>query len=177
MDKHVLEDYLKDKFVIAGTGSRSFHLVEHQAEPNQRLHDQMVMNLEAHPNLVVMSGGAEGWDETVASIARNLHIPYVMCIPNKGYGDYYWRRHSVHHRDRMAEFDEMLEKAAAIEYVMEDVYHSSRLYVKGVHSNFVRNWRMVELARAFWVYGPTSRGTKDCLDRIKQVGKPYKILG
>ena len=176
-----LTEFIDGRFVIAGTGSRSFNPEEHtQAAAN--LAQQVQGNLNKFGDkLVLMSGGAQGWDAQITIMARQFGVPYVLCLPNKGYLDYYWGRQSP-------EAMSMLIEAEYVEYTMEDVYNSTSLYLpwpnqmpgyksRGEHSNFVRNRRMVELADAFWVFNPASRGTEHCLTHIKKADKPYKILG
>jgi len=165
-----------DGFVVAGTGSRTLKNNPQAPEILERLGLYVEGVRERHPDLILMSGGAEGWDEFITLVAQHYNIPYVMCIPNKGYLDYYWRRKSVTGRNRSHEAKIMLNRASQVEYTAEDVYHTSALNINGVHMNFVRNQRMVDLADAFLVYGPTSAGTSDCLSRIKKAQKPWKEI-
>ena len=167
----LLDDYLKDKFVLAGTGSRSFAQLplDDQSRLIGQLKEYFFIGLEKYPNLVIMSGGAIGWDAAVARAAHDTKIPYVMCIPNKGYGDYYWGR-----AGKIDNFYRMLSYASFTEYTMEEVHNHNGLYLDGVHSNFHRNTRMVELANGFVVYKPTSSGTRHCVNQIRKKGLPWK---
>lgn len=164
-----LDEYLSDKYVIPGTGSRSFAQEPRQKEILIQLQSWLVAKQVLNENLVVVSGGSRGWDAWVASMASKADIPFVLCLPNKGYGEYYWGRAGL-----MDTFSKMCAKAQWIEYTMEDVLKKPGLYVNGRHSNFLRNDRMVELGHEFVVYGPTSSGTKDCLASIKKANKPWK---
>jgi len=159
-------EFISGRFVIAGTGSRSYRRTD---EVFDRLYQQTSLFAEKYPDLVLMSGGAQGWDTEIANVAWLLNVPFVMCIPNKGYGPYYWK-------NNLDGWYFMLACAAAIEYTMEDVYQSNSLYLNGVHSNYVRNSRMVELADAFFVYDAGSSGTRDAVKKIEQAGKPYKRM-
>lgn len=160
-------------YTIAGTGGRYL--------AKQPIHEQMLVRgmisdrvetlLILYGELHVVSGMAEGFDELVAQAAYLKDIPYTACIPHSGYGDYYWRRNSVVGRDRYAEFEAWVERAAKVEYVCPTIY------VNGVHSNFIRNDRMVELADEFVVFDPRSRGTAHCLTAIKRAKLPYTVLG
>lgn len=171
MAEHVsmaaLRAYCAEHFVVAGTGSRSFN----DAEIVDKLNGYIVTLKEAHPDLVLMSGMAEGWDEQIAISAQALEIPYVATVPNEGYGDYYWRRNSRSGKDRYSEFTDYLSKAQCVGYVCDGIYE------KGVHSNFVRNTRMVELGDGFLIYDPRSRGTADCFGKIRKAQKPFRIFG
>lgn len=160
-------DYIEGRFVVAGTGSRFYDPAVDQ-ETARRLDSEMAKSLEKHPDLVVMSGGAQGWDQELTEVADHLGIPYVLCIPNKGYGAYYWQDDP--------EWKYMLEHAAAVEYTIEDVHGLTGIYKDGKHSNFVRNDRMVELANAFWIFDGGSPGTAQCVRSIRVAGKPHRFL-
>lgn len=129
-----------------------------------------VLRLRAkYPDLHVISGMAEGWDEAIAKAAMRNSIPYTVMIPNKGYGDYYWRRNSLLGVDRSATFATLCEHAREVVYVCDS------LYVNGVHSNFVRNQAMVDACDGALVYEATSNGTRDAVTRLIKAGKPYKV--
>lgn len=153
-------------YIIAGTGSRSY-----AGQLDKKLDQYIRFQLGVHGSeLRLMSGMAEGWDEAIARIAIANNIAFITVIPNKGYGQYYWGSHSTTGRNRMAEFNDYLAKAAEVVYV------STTLYVNGQHSNFVRNQYMVDHADEFVVFNPTSPGTRDCVARIQAVQKPYHII-
>ena len=171
-----VEDFIKGKYVVAGTGSRSFQDLD--ADERTRICNDLRETLYVFAQtdfggdeLVVMSGGAIGWDAWLARVAIDSGIPVVFCIPNKGYGNYYWG--NIGRKDS---FEKMLSLGQAIEYTAEDVHNTTSLYVGGVHMNFLRNQRMVDLADHFVVYNPQSRGTKDCVRRINEVNKPYTVF-
>lgn len=171
-------------YVVAGTGSRS--LLTAPAETRMAARDVLTVELEAqrreHGDLVVMSGGAEGFDELVAVVALDLGLPLWLALPNRGYSAHYWGRNSATGRDRLPEFVRTAEQAWKVTYVMEEIHNVRGLYLDGVHSNFVRNDWMVTGkddwpgADEFLVWNPTSKGTAHCLAGIKRAGKPYAIL-
>lgn len=166
-------------YVVAGTGSRS--LLTAPAEVRMAARNVVSTKLKAlrrehGDRLVIMSGGAEGWDELVAVTALSLGLPLWLALPNRGYGAYYWGRSSLTGQDRVPAFVKLVEQAWRVTYVMEDVHGVRGLYLDGVHSNFVRNDFMAETADRFWVWNPQSKGTAHCLDAIKQAGKPYEVL-
>lgn len=117
-----------------------------------------------------MSGMAEGFDELLARSALDLGIPLWAAVPNRGYGRYYWGEHSLFGRDRLAEFDAILEQAKWVTYVCQTLYEG------GLHSNLVRNRWMVEHTDEFMV-GPGGKGTADCLRRIGEAGLPFVVIG
>lgn len=178
-----IEQLVQDRFVIAGTGSRSF-VSDDNPSIVKALYTQIDGSRDKHgDDLLIMSGAAQGWDAQIAFAALDLSVPYVLCIPNQGYGQYYWHDSLPAGVSMLPEWDTMCESALAIEYTMEDVHKQSGIYYREpwthnrTHSNFMRNQRMVDLANAFLVFGAGSRGTKDCVERIKKAGKPYRVLG
>lgn len=164
---------LNNKFVIAGTGSSSFsndNLNAAELDTIASLERAMAVNLRKWgERLIILSGGAIGWDFWMTAIARKLGIPYVLSIPNEGYGNYYWGK-----ARQIGRYIEMFDNALEVEFVVEDVYGMTGLYIDGVHSNFVRNNRMVNLADAFFVYDTGSPGTRHCFKSIIKRGIPYR---
>lgn len=165
--------------VVAGTGSRSLRVAPREAQVQawdrcraavRGLHDRH------GDRLVLMSGCAEGWDEVIARVAATERVRLWAAVPNRGYGAHYWGRNSLTGRDRSREFADILAAAWRVTYVMEDVHGTNGLYLDGVHSNFVRNYWMVDTAAEFLVWDPTSRGTAHCLAVIRKAGKPYRVL-
>lgn len=154
---------------LAGTGSRSLALAT--PELKRSVWNELIAELEhwTRPNYI-MSGGAEGFDHALALAAHHLNIPYILALPNRGYLNYYWTRNSVTKSDRSDAAQAMLDNAYKVEYVCNS------LYTNGVHSNFIRNQFMVDNANTFVVYQPSSRGTADCVRRIKAASKPYVVL-
>lgn len=169
---------LTNHHVIAGTGSRSLAIMpyEHVNRIFNQVADHLVEAKRRHEKVMVLSGGAEGFDHVMATAAMATETPYVLILPNKGYLAYYWREHSVTGQDQSEDACAMKNGALWIEYVMEDVHHSSSLRLNGVHANFIRNERMVELADEFLVYNPTSPGTAHCVTKILAAKKPFTIL-
>lgn len=181
----LLNDFVQDVHVIAGTGSRSFQ--DLPEEERQRILADLKVYLVTEADritaehdgrqTVVMSGGALGWDAWLARAAMDVGLGVVFCIPNKGYGDYYWGKVG-----RADNFYRMLALGMFTEFTLEEVHKQTGIYYREpwtherTHSNFMRNQRMVDLADQFVVYQPSSRGTKDCVDRIKRANKPFRVF-
>ena len=156
-------------FHVMGTGSRSMVVAadRHQIYDDLRNH---VLSLRArHPDLVLISGMAEGWDEAIAKVGFRESIPYLVYVPNPGYGRYYWQEHSLTGRNRMATFNELLAAARQVIYVAQTIY------VGDVHANFVRNQAMVDACNMALVYNPTSSGTRHAIELLKAAGKPFTV--
>lgn len=164
MDSTTLEPYY-----LMGTGSRSM-----RTDPNaQSIYRILVRHIlyifEQKPELVLISGLAEGWDEAIAKAAIQNDIPFIAAIPNTGYGDYYWRRTSLLKKDRLSEFQDIVSKAIEIVFVCDKLYDTN-----GLHSNFVRNQWMVDKCHGALVYQGNSRGTRDAIERLQIAHKPYQ---
>lgn len=166
--------------IVAGTGARELQVVDVFTKERVVGHidEQLHVRKEEHgDNLIVMSGMAEGFDKALALRALALNIKLWCAIPNKGYANYYWRDHSLTGMNMINEFNNIIDRAWRVTYVMEDIHGlDNQLYLGGRHSNFLRNDFMVEQATEFLVWDPQSRGTRDCLASIREAGKRYMIL-
>lgn len=158
---------------IMGTGSRSMVTHKDRVAIYNNLEAEVLKLQQKYPNLQLISGMAEGWDEAVAKVALRNSIPYTVMIPNLGYGSYYWGKNSLLKRDRMGTFNELITNATDIVYVCKYIYEN----VDGVrtHANFIRNQAMVDACDGALVYDATSSGTKDAVTRLIKAGKPYKM--
>ncbi len=165
-------------YVVAGTGSRSLQ----EAGPALKRHvwgltlDRLRRVREAVSDLTVMSGGAEGFDYCFARAALHLDLPLWLALPNRGYLAHYYGRASLTGRDRTADAQALVDQAARVTYVMEEIHGTRELKLDGKHANFWRNDFMVQNAAAFLVWDPTSKGTAHCLAQIKRAGLPYEVL-
>lgn len=169
----------KERFTIAGTGSRKLQIAA--PEKKRWVYSELIRVLssakEIHGGkLWVMSGMAEGFDKALATAAIQLEIPLHCAIPTKTYGHWYWGGHSETGEDMEHMFNVMIGLAADVTYVMEDIYGTSSLYLNGKHANFVRNDWMVENADYFVVYDPSSPGTSNAFATIKRSKKPFLLL-
>lgn len=158
---------------IMGTGSRSMVKAPDAKAVYDNLEAKVLMLSAKYPDLQLISGMAEGWDEAIAKVAMRNSIPYTVMIPNLGYGSYYWGKNSLLGVDRMATFNELITHATDIVYVCKYIYEN----VDGVrtHANFIRNQAMVDACDGALVYKPESAGTRDAIARLKAAGKPYMI--
>jgi hypothetical protein len=151
-------------FYVMGTGSRKMVVREDRAEIYALLEYKISLLLEEYPDLHLISGMAEGWDEAIAKVGMRRNIPYSCYIPHRTYGDYYWGRKSLTGKNRIATFNEIVEAAADVQFICQDLYE----YINGkrVHANFIRNDAMVEradLALAYIPEGHFSPGTNHAL--------------
>lgn len=188
------EDPMNTDFIVAGTGSRSIQTgttIEKQNCMNRILAALREYQSDHTDNLVVITGMAEGFDKALAIASLQLGIRTWAFVPNTGYGVYYWGKHSLTGSPQFDQFHDLLIQMEKVEYTTE--YYGCNpkaLYIdpttpgtwsgqkgKGlIHANFVRNNRMVEVAREFLVWDPTSSGTSQCLAQIKRAEKPFKII-
>lgn len=161
-------------FVVAGSGSRSLRVADRtvQVDAMDRCTAALEVCLAEHgERLVVMSGGAEGFDELIARVALRLNIRLWLALPNRRYLQHYWGRESLLGRDRLAEAQAIVDQAQRVTYVMEQIHDTKALKLNGLHANFWRNLFMVENANDFLVWNPTSKGTAHCVKAIKDAGK------
>lgn len=172
--------------ILAGTGSRSLTL-ESKEDKDKVL--TKVCEIVSRFDLV-LSGAAEGFDAIVAFAAHVSSVPYVLCVPNKGYPDYYWRQTSLTGTDRYWAYEYLEQRSQRVIFTKEDVFGiddvgvyldaanntSSWDKTKGEHFNFVRNAFMVHYATEFVVYNPTSAGTSQCVGLIEKASLPYRVI-
>jgi hypothetical protein len=154
---------------IMGTGSRGMVTRHDRVEIYQNLEAEVLRLVAKYPDLHLISGMAEGWDEAVAKVAMRNNIPYSVYIPNNGYGKYYWGDHSLLGVDRTHQFNELVLAA------QERIVVCKSVYVDGVHANFIRNQAMVDACDGALVFDASSAGTKDAVTRLKKANKPYKV--
>jgi uncharacterized phage-like protein YoqJ len=152
---------------VMGTGSRSMVTAPDRIAVYQNLDSKILQLQDEDPHLVLISGMAEGWDEAIAKIGMRREIPYIVCLPNDGYGRYYWAQHSLLGVNRIDMFNELILHATEVIIVCNSLYED------GIHSNFVRNQFMVDLCDAALVYNPSSSGTRDAVGRLRAAHKPY----
>lgn len=153
---------------IMGTGSRSMVTNPKAMDIYKNLEGFILMLKEKDPDLILISGMAEGWDEAIAKVGLRNGIPYIVAIPNRTYGSYYWGKKSLTSQNRMDTFNKLVDGAA------EEIYVCNSIYVNGVHANFIRNQWMVDACDAALVFDPSSSGTKDAVARLTAAKKPYR---
>jgi uncharacterized phage-like protein YoqJ len=147
----------EEDYFIVGSGTRS---IWGDGDKMKQIHDNLVEVLlrakDVHgDNLVVMAGGATGFDYVIARAAITAEVRLQLAIPNETYISYYWNK-QAHHMDKL------------IEYAEKVVYVTGRRY--GAKSNFDRNKYMVDRADQVWVYDKTSRGTSHAYDYAVKKG-------
>ena len=169
--------------ILAGTGSRELTLKDevYKNDILSKLCDE-VINYD-----LVLSGAAEGFDAAVAIAAHLKHVPYVLCVPNKGYPHYYWALNSLTGTDRYWGYEFLEKHAEHVIFIKEDVFNINNNGVyynqesnsvswssnQGEHFNFIRNAFMVRYASKFVAYDSSSRGTSHCIGLIEEADIPY----
>jgi len=163
-------------FIVAGTGSRSLRVADRpvQVAAMEVVTERVArLVLEHDERLVVMSGGAEGFDELLARVALKLGVRLWLALPSKTYLDYYWRRNSLLGYDRGDEARQILDAAEKVTYVAEGILGTKQLKVDGLHVNFHRNFWMVDTADDWLALGPVKpgSGTAQCVEAIRAAGR------
>lgn len=151
-------------YYVMGTGSRKMVLQRDRAEIYALLEYKIMLLADDYPDIHLISGMAEGWDEAIAKVGMRRNIPYSCYIPHPTYGAYYWGRKSLTGKNRLHHFNEIVAAAADVQYICQDLYewHNG----KRIHANFIRNDAMVERADLALAYTPEnhfSPGTNQCL--------------
>jgi len=153
-----VDEFCRDRFVVAGTGSRNLDGVSHFDPP------LLYAMLDLAPkNPVIVSGMSRGWDTLIAINAICAGYDLIACVPNPGYAEYYWK-------GEMAKWNIIIEHASLIEYVMPTLMGTNG---KPGGANFDRNQRMVDLADHFFVYNRNTPGTQDCVRRLKKANRSF----
>lgn len=178
---------LDDAYLLMGTGTRDTILYVDPRAFYLRL-EKYVLETFADKisagNLILIAGGAEGFDEMFAAVGFRNNIPVMLYIPTRDYGDYYWRRNSKCDENRMREFEHMLSLAHSVHY-MEDRYGSYRKTMQGpkyevngklIHANFARNQAMVDDCHGCCAYDFPSRGAQDAIRRVREAGKELYVF-
>ena len=171
----------KTPFVIAGTGSRNLRLDDNKFNlVKAKLTELLSAAKEKHgDNLLVLSGMAEGFDEALAEAAMAANVKLQAAIPNRSFGQYYWRDNSQTKANRYAKFVELCQYAKStggIVYVCGCSQEATGCnHIKtsdGQYMTMYRNLWMVDRATRVWVYNPVTSGTKHCYEYAKKVGVP-----
>lgn len=167
-----LKEFCKNNYVVAGTGTRN--LPDSAARLVTNLFRKLAELKTQHSNIIVCSGGAQGFDTLIARSAEVLDIPYVLCLPSPDYSDYYWGpRGSIDKLDHRDEFQKLLDLAQAHEFVMPNPKGKNGVYG---HSNFDRNQRMVDISNEMIVFESSSPGTRDCVKRIVLAKREFTVV-
>lgn len=162
-------EIFKEYWVIAGTGTRNLQVDRSSLYRN--IAKELRAKEQKRHDILVVSGGAQGFDHLLTVVSYDIDIPYVIVIPSPEYGDYYWReRGSIDKADHILVYDQMLARAEEVYYVNPSPKGKDGIFG---HANFDRNQAMVEVANEFLVHESNSPGTKDAVQRIKAKGLPY----
>lgn len=164
-------------YTICGTGTRSIVKQPLFMEGIiSVMADLMRKGLERYPDLQVISGLAEGFDEAIARAAIEAGVPFAAYLPTKNYGEYYWGRKSQTGIDRSQDFEDLLAQARSIRYSSETLYT-----IRGnerMHANFARNIDMVNASDKVWtpqVSDPSS-GTSHAISYAQQCSKGVYVV-
>ena len=152
---------------IMGTGSRGMVKRQDRREIYEALESYVLFLKQSDPDLVLISGMAEGWDEAIAKVGMRNGIPYHVYIPSPSYGHYYWRKNSITGKNRMATFNTLVEHAAEVHVVCANHEYG--------RANFTRNQVMVDACDSALVYDANSSGTRDAVARLVAANKPYQV--
>lgn len=153
-------------YIVGGTGPRRLKLASE--ENKQKLLRWLDERLQSIPVELVISGMAEGFDEALTKCALRLKLPVLAALPTAEYGQYYWGQHSVTGKDRLDEFNQLMDRVTD--------RHIECLHHLWGRANFKRNEFIVNTAEVFLAFDmPDSTGTQHALGLIRETGKPLDI--
>lgn len=153
--------------IISGTGPRNLIIKpERWREVSDRLENLLI---DLKPELVV-SGGAEGFDELLAWAAWSKGIPYILYIPYPGFAETYWKRRSVTGFDRSEDFKEMLNLAQGVRYLYTGPKQG------GVYTTHLRNNDLIDASDLMIVCDSDTPGTTNTFNKIKEQGGSYVVV-
>jgi len=190
--------------MVAGTGPRSLVLEDRYtrwaASEAVRLEVRR-LKMRYADRLVVVSGGAEGFDELWFKVAADEGVKTVLCLPSQSASFYAWgRKGSLLGRDRTPQLQAMLERASFLPIWVDQIIKVQRedgVYALGgdgpfvdwergtsfwkrekgtEHINMIRNRFMIQIADGFEVFASDTPGTQHCLRAIKQAKVPYRFV-
>lgn len=153
-----------DTTIISGTGSRAFSL---NGPRFNALADEVIRVKARYPKLVIMSGGATGFDEALAKLAIAHQIPLVLVMPNRAYPGKYWGAKGKD-QARLGDFHDMEDAAQCV------------IWLDGTPN--ARNLHMIQLADFFWVDKVRAldnsqfNGTRHCYQCLCTAGKVHKFI-
>lgn len=137
--------------IVAGTGHRPDKVGGYTSEVAFKLYNTAFDWVEAHKETIghIISGGALGWDQALAGVAREQEIPYTMALPFPGFEDR-WPMASKHY------LHGLMATADKVVYVKDAPYAGWKMQA--------RNEYMVDnsdLILALW--NGTEGGTANCI--------------
>lgn len=170
--KHQL---FQEYFVVCGTGNRLFNLFD----------DPILMDLcqlaiedlrQQHGKILIVSGGAQGWDHYIAKVARQTESPLALVIPSPEFPNFYWGpRGSLDRRDHRDEWERLVDQAVEVFYVNSSFIGRNG---RAGGSNFDRNVALAEIGQHFLVWNESARrgGTSHCVDLVRAAKIPFTVM-
>jgi uncharacterized phage-like protein YoqJ len=155
-------------YTIAVTGHRPEKLGGYQ--PYNPLRTQLTTKLEQrlmlilcdHPNLVVITGMALGFDQWVAGSCRRLSIPYIAAVPFDGQ-ERRWPETS----QRI--YIDLLKSASRVHVVCPGPYLSWKMQRRNV-------WMIDNCVYLIAAWDGSPGGTANCVEYAKKVGRSMENL-
>lgn len=150
--------------IISGTGHRPDKLGGYSNEVHERLIATACAGLGDVIGDVtsVISGGALGWDQALASAALRLNLPLTLALPFPGF----WSKWPKSSQDYL---ELLVSQADKVVYTSEGGYAAWKMQV--------RNQWMVDnsdVVVALW--NGTDGGTANCVRYAEKKGKPIVNL-
>lgn len=90
--------------IVAFTGHRPGRL---QSDAPRKMRNFLILMKDAHPDLRVISGMAQGWDTLAAKTAVELGIPFIAAVPWIGHSSNWPDDHRQQYLDLLSQADQV----------------------------------------------------------------------
>lgn len=144
--------------IICGTGHRPNKLGGYSDEAFGRLERTAYNWLHMHLPTTVISGGALGWDQALATAAYHHGIDYVMALPFPGFEDR-WPAESK------AKLYALMHTAKEVVFVCEPGYAGWKMQKRN-------EWMVDKADTVLALWDGSSGGTGNCINYANKVKKP-----
>ena len=137
-------------YTISATGTRQ--LILNKEEMKMAVADLVPKIKEVlveHPDLRIVAGGAEGFDEAMVVAAHQAGVPVHLDLPTEGQGNHYWVENSQTKLNRGAQYQKMLDHAESITYTASSPSRQAM---------FDRNTVMMQRADEVWAMPRPEQG-------------------
>lgn len=145
--------------IICGTGHRPNKLGGYSEEVFEKLKGLAHMYLCVATDLKeVISGGALGWDQALASAAIDLRIPTVLALPFPGFEDRWPHESKVR-------LYALMQQAKEVVYVCEPGYAGWKMQKRN-------EWMVDRADKVLALWDGSTGGTGNCIRYANKVNKP-----
>ena len=144
--------------IIAGTGHRPDKIAGYDnPAADQLMLDLLVKWIEVREPKKIISGGALGFDQALATAAMLCKVPYVIAVPCRNHECKWSKEDQAHYMD-------LLSEAADIVVVSDKPYFKECMQIRN-------EWMIDHCDRVLSLFNGSKGGTYNCLQYAKKQGK------